>query len=82
MATNARTPKATLAKLGQSSDAQIAELARLHVNRAGEITEGWHEAAREAMQKTTTPVVIQDREYLRELAKIGLLTQWVIQHLP
>ena len=81
VATNARTPKAALAKLGQSSDAQIAELARLHVNWAGEITEGWHEAAREAMQKTTTLVVIQDREYLRELAKIGLLTEWVIQHL-
>jgi hypothetical protein len=81
VAANPQTPKAALAKLGQSSDAQIAELVRLHVNWAGEMTSGWHEAAREEMQKTTTLVVIKDREYLRELAKIGLLTEWVIQHL-
>ncbi len=49
---NAQTPSEVLEKLVGSPDRQVAEAARLHVNWAGEVTQGWHEAVREAIQTT------------------------------
>ena len=53
VAMNSNTPKTALKKLTQSNNIEVAEAAKLHVNWAGEMSEGWDEAARRAMQATT-----------------------------
>lgn len=50
LANNIQTSKKVLERLTQSRDAQVAESARLHVNFAGELTDGYEEKARKVIQ--------------------------------
>jgi len=50
---NVNTPSHVLKKLLNCWDVEIAEAAALHVNLAGEISEGWNEMALAAMKTTT-----------------------------
>jgi hypothetical protein len=84
LATNARTSKAVLEKLVESHDAEISEVARLHVNWAGEMTSGWDEAAREAIGTTDlraigTTDLAQSK--LSSLGKRGFIPNFAIAKL-
>lgn len=70
-------------ELVHSLESQIAEALRLHVKLAGEMAQGWDEAAREIIQNITLQVSQeQDRGYaLLELQKIGLIPDFTIEHL-
>lgn len=52
VAMNPNTPKSVLKKLTQSDDFDVAQAAKLHVNWAGEMSEGWDEVALGAMKFT------------------------------
>lgn len=73
------TPRSLLEVLVNSPDPQVAETARLHVNWAGELTEGWHEAVDEVLQMAQLG---QNDRLAVELLKIApvpeyFLSQWV-----
>ncbi len=78
VAINAQTPKAVLEKLVQSPYREVSEAAQLHVNWAGEMTSGWDEAVKEAIQKTAKSIEFYQIE---ELAEIGLIPEFVIESL-
>ena len=79
VANYSQTPRRLLEVLVNSPDPQVAEAARLHVNWAGELTEGWHSAADEVLQ---TAGLGQNDRLAVELLKIApvpeyFLSEWV-----
>ncbi|MEW6491455.1 MAG: hypothetical protein AB1589_02730 [Cyanobacteriota bacterium] len=80
VAMNLQTSTVVLEKLIQSRDAQVAEAARLHVNIAGEMNEGWDEVAQKACQVFGNTDSAQ-REYLEEFVKRSLIPEFVLEHL-
>jgi hypothetical protein len=88
LAMNPQTSKTVLEKLIQSPYNKVKEAAQLHVNWAGEITEGWDEAARQAIWNTTlvegnnSHVQKKYGAYLEELAKIGAIPDFILKSLP
>lgn len=79
VAMNAQTPKSVLEKLVDHQWSKIAEAARLHVNLAGEMPEGWDEAARAAVE--SIDIIHIDWVYLEKLAKVGLIPDFAIKPL-
>jgi hypothetical protein len=79
VAMNPKTSKAQLERLQQRSRDQGVETARLHINWAGEMTSGWDEAAREAMQSLTP--TLHDGAFLEELVQIKAIPEFVVQRL-
>lgn len=79
LAMNAQTPPTVLEELIECWDSQVQEAARLHVNWAGEMQQGWDEAACEAIQITT--LEYNEREYIRHLANRGLIPARIINQL-
>ncbi|MEH1942264.1 MAG: HEAT repeat domain-containing protein [Nostoc sp.] len=74
-----QTPRSFLEILVNSPDAQVAEAASLHVNLAGEITDGWQQAVDEILQQRQLG---QNDRLAVELLKIGtvppfFLSEWV-----
>jgi len=59
LAARSQTPHVLLAVLATSPNDRVAEAAQLHIHWAGEMTEGWQEAAEAAMQ--STPLGQNDR---------------------
>lgn len=51
LAVNPQTPFLTLEKLTESKFSEVVTVAKLHVNFAGEMNQGWEEATREAILK-------------------------------
>lgn len=84
VAMHPQTPRTALEKLVRCRDAEVAEAAQLHVNWAGEITEGWEEVVKQAFQTTVLrPVIVpKHQEYIEELAKIGSISESIIESLP
>jgi hypothetical protein len=79
VAMNAQTPKPILEKFVDSQWSKIAEAARLHVNLAGEMLEGWDEAARAVVE--SIDIIHIDWVYLEKLAKVGLIPDFAIKLL-
>jgi hypothetical protein len=79
VAMNPKTSKVQLERLQQRSRDKGAATARLHINWAGEITSGWDEAAREAMQNLTP--TLHDGAFLEELVQIQAIPEFVVQRL-
>ncbi len=71
VAMNPLTPKVTLQKLTQSGNADVIEAAKLHVNLAGEMNEGWEKAALSAMNTTNLPRDAKSEEYLWAIGAIS-----------
>ncbi|MHC5765107.1 MAG: variant leucine-rich repeat-containing protein [Nostoc sp.] len=74
-----QTPRSLLEILLKSPDEQVAEAASLHVNFAGEITDGWQQAVDEILQQRQLG---QNDRLAVELLKIGpvppcFLSEWV-----
>ncbi len=74
-----QTPRSLLEILVNSADAQVAEAARLHVNLAGEITDGWQQAVDEILQQRQLG---QNDRLAVELLKLGTVppcffSEWV-----
>lgn len=80
VAMNLHTSTPVLEKLIQSRDAQVAEAARLHVNIAGEMNEGWDEAAQKAC-KVFGNIYPAQREYLEEFVKRSLIPEFILEQL-
>ena len=80
VATNAQTPRTTLEMLVQSSDVNLAQVAQLHVQWAGEMTEGWEEVANKAILSTVLHPT--NLKYIKELAKISLIPEFILDRLP
>lgn len=79
IANHATTPRHLLDVLIRSSDPQVAEAARLHVNWAEEITQNWREAAEAAVQNAQLG---QNDRLAVELLKFApvpdcFLSEWV-----
>jgi hypothetical protein len=64
IAMNPKTPKTALLALTQIQNIEVAEAARKHVTLAGEMHQGWNEAAIVAMQTTNLPRDRQSEMYL------------------
>lgn len=75
---NAQTPRVGLAKLVQSQNPQVASSAGLHINWAGEMTEGWDEAARKAIQ-SIAPTYTGDLYNLGVYAQIGVIPEFMVK---
>lgn len=71
LANNIQTSKKVLERLTQSRDAQVAESARLHVNFAGELTDGYEEKAREVIQENMSLPYRDERNTLNALAVLA-----------
>lgn len=71
LANNIQTSKKVLERLTKSRDAQVAESARLHVNFAGELTEGYEEKAREVIQGNMSLPYRDERNILNALAVLA-----------
>ncbi|MEH1999377.1 MAG: hypothetical protein V7L00_11620 [Nostoc sp.] len=74
-----QTPRSLLEILVNSADTQVAEAASLHVNLAGEITDGWQQAVDEILQQRQLG---QNDRLAVELLKIGsvppcFFSEWV-----
>lgn len=74
-----QTPRSLLEILVNSADEQVAEAASLHVNLAGEITDGWQQAVDEILQQRQLG---QNDRLAVELLKIGsvppcFFSEWV-----
>ncbi len=78
VAMNSNTPKTALSKLIQNQNADVAEAAKLHVNWAGEMSQGWEEAASSAMQITRLP---RDRQTETYLWAIGAIPEFLVPAL-
>ncbi|BAZ13362.1 hypothetical protein NIES4071_52010 [Calothrix sp. NIES-4071] len=84
LANNIQTSKKVLERLTQSRDAQVAESARLHVNFAGELTEGYEEKAREVIQGNMSPAYRAESNSLyclAILAQICPIPKYIIEYL-
>ncbi|MGB3652203.1 MAG: HEAT repeat domain-containing protein [Rivularia sp. (in: cyanobacteria)] len=75
---NPKTPKTALQKLTQLENIEVAEAARLHVSLAGEMQQGWDEAALLAMQTTNLP---RDRQSEIFLWAIGAIPEYLLKTL-
>jgi hypothetical protein len=71
VAMNPQTQKTTLEKLIQSGNTDVIEAAKLHVNWAGETSEGWEEAALYFMKNTNLPRDTKSEEYLWAIGAIS-----------
>lgn len=71
VAMNLTTPKSALEKLIQSWNTEVAEAAKLHVNWAGEMSEGWDEVALAAMKSTNLKKNSKDEAKLWEVGAIS-----------
>lgn len=83
LANNIQTSKKVLERLTQSRDAQVAESARLHVNFAYELTEGYEEKAREVIQGNMTPAYRAESNSLYSvavLAQICPIPKYIIEY--
>ncbi len=83
LANNIQTSKKVLERLTQSRDAQVAESARLHVNFAGELTDGYEEKAREVIQRNMPSVYGAERnslDILVVLAQICPIPKYIIEY--
>ncbi|MEH1987063.1 MULTISPECIES: hypothetical protein [unclassified Nostoc] len=74
-----QTPRSLLEVLVNSTDEQVVEAASLHVNFAGEITDGWQQTVDEILQQRQLG---QNDRLAVELLKIGtvppcFLSEWV-----
>ncbi|MEH1945405.1 MAG: hypothetical protein V7K77_00150 [Nostoc sp.] len=74
-----QTPRSLLEILVNNPDAQVAEAASLHVNLAGEITDGWQQAVDEILQQRQLG---QNDRLAVELLKLGTVppcffSEWV-----
>ncbi len=75
---NSNTSKTALEKLAQNNNIELAEAAKLHVNWAGEMSEGWDEAARRAMHTTT---LARDWNIEAKLWAIGAIPEFLVSAL-
>ncbi|KAF3888683.1 MULTISPECIES: HEAT repeat domain-containing protein [Nostocales] len=71
-------PQNALSKLTRSQNLVIAQAAKLHVNLAGEMDEGWEEAAKAAIQ--TTLLYLSGEESF--LHSIGIVPEFLVSALP
>jgi hypothetical protein len=77
---NPQTSQELLGILVSSKHPQIAQSAKLHVNWAGEMSQGWHESVLEFIHNT--PIEEQDLRYLHKLAKYELIPEKVLPYIP
>lgn len=75
VAMNPNTPKSALEKLLLSRNTEVVEAAKLHVNWAGEMNQGWDEAAIEAMKTTSFE---QNRDNEAKLWAIGAIPEFLL----
>jgi hypothetical protein len=80
VATNAQTPRTTLEALVQCTDVNLAQVAQLHVNWAGEMNEGWEEVANQVILFTVLHPT--NLKYIKELAKISLIPEFILDRVP
>ena len=80
VATNAQTPRTTLETLVQCTDVNLAKVAQLHVNWAGEMNEGWEEVANQAILFTVLHPT--NLKYIKELAKLSLIPEFILDRVP
>ncbi len=78
IAMNPKTPKTALQRLTQVPNIEVAEAARLHVSLAGNMQQGWDEAAIMAMQTTNLP---RDRQSEVYLWAIGAVPEYLVNTL-
>ncbi len=81
LAMNARTSGAVLETLVGSEYAEVSELARLHVNWAGEMTQSWNEVVKEVIQTTALSYNYNGRENAENLAYRGLIPNFALEQL-
>ncbi|MEM6753921.1 MAG: hypothetical protein AAF630_13200 [Cyanobacteria bacterium P01_C01_bin.38] len=78
IAMNPKTPKTALLALTQIQNIEVAEAARKHVTLAGEMQQGWNQAAIAAMQTTNLP---RDRQSEIYLWAIGAVPEYLLKTL-
>ena len=78
IAMNPKTPKTALLALTQIQNIEVAEAARKHVTLAGEMQQGWNQAAIAAMQTTNLP---RDRQSEMYLWAIGAVPKYLLKTL-
>jgi hypothetical protein len=78
IAMNPKTPKTALQKLARVQNIEVVEAARLHISLAGEMQQGWDEAAMMAMQSTNLP---RDRQSEIYLWAIGAIPEYLLKTL-
>ncbi|MEB3217286.1 MAG: HEAT repeat domain-containing protein [Nostocales cyanobacterium 94392] len=78
IAMNPKTPQTALLSLTQVENTEVAEAARLHVTLAGEMPQGWEEAALMAMQNTNLP---RERQSSIYLWSIGAVPEYLLKTL-
>ncbi|MUG98516.1 hypothetical protein F7734_41975 [Scytonema sp. UIC 10036] len=71
-------PQTALSKLSRSQNEVIAQAAKLHVNLAGEMDEGWEEAAKTALEMTQWN--FSGQEML--LYNVGIVPEFLASALP
>ena len=77
---NIQTSKEVLSRLTQSRDSQVLEAARLHVNFAGELIEGYEQKAREVIKNIIPNAYQADRQSLKVLAKICPIPEYIVEN--
>ena len=75
VATNPETSRAVLEKLTNHPNEAVQQAAKLHVNWAGEMTEGWEEIAQEEIDKGKLKVVKKYQPYDLFLYQRGLISE-------
>ncbi|MGB6296264.1 MAG: hypothetical protein WBF90_08765 [Rivularia sp. (in: cyanobacteria)] len=78
IAKNPKTPLSALLALTKIQNIEVAEAARKHVTLAGEMRQGWNEAAIAAMQTTNLP---RDRQSEMYLWAIGAVPPYLLKTL-
>ncbi|GEM_PF-634914 len=78
IAMNPKTPKTALQSLTQVQNIEVAEAAGLHVTLAGEMQQGWDEAAWAAMETTNLP---RDRQFEIYLWAISAVPKYLLKTL-
>lgn len=78
IAMNPKTPKSALLTLTQIQNIEVAEAAAAHVTLAGEMQQGWNQAAIAAMQTTNLP---RDRQSEMYLWAIGAVPKYLLKML-
>jgi Leucine rich repeat variant len=76
---NVQTPQSVLSRLTQSQHPQVVESARLHINLAGELTEGYEQKIREVIQGTIPPAYNVDIHSLTVLAQICPIQEFIVE---
>ncbi|NJO62038.1 MAG: hypothetical protein HC836_28525 [Richelia sp. RM2_1_2] len=78
IAMHPKTPSTALLSLTQVENTEVAEAAQLHVTLAGEMQQGWDEAAIMAMQTTNLP---RERQSSIYLWSIGAVPEYLLETL-